>query len=183
MLSEEQIPRKQGTEMTGDSRTALQAPSQHPMPATLPDGATWRLNVDGLVTRALTLSIDDLRALPRLEHQGSFTCERGWEAGRLRWQGASLTGLLALAGPLPAATALVAHDAGGFHSLVPLDAVPQALLAYELDGQALTAERGAPCRLVVLDPACQLSMKWLERLELVQRLPDEPPGPRRPPKE
>jgi DMSO/TMAO reductase YedYZ molybdopterin-dependent catalytic subunit len=151
------------------------------MPEALPGAATWHLRVDGLVGRTLTLTADDLRALPRVEHQGSFTCERGWEAGRLRWQGGSLGALLAMAGPLPAATALVAHDVGGFRSLVPLESAKYALLADELDGHTLTAERGAPCRLVVTDPACQLSMKWLARLELVQRSPDESPGPRRPP--
>jgi DMSO/TMAO reductase YedYZ molybdopterin-dependent catalytic subunit len=50
-----------------------------------------------------------------------------------------------------------------------------------LDGQALTVERGAPCRLIVHADGCQLSLKWLERLEVVQSSPEEPAGPRRPP--
>jgi DMSO/TMAO reductase YedYZ molybdopterin-dependent catalytic subunit len=157
----------------------LQAPSQHPMPSQTPDATTWRLRIDGKVERPLHVSTADLRELPRQEQQGSFTCERGWQEGRLRWQGASLASLLAQAGPFAEATALYAY-AGDFRSLVPLDAVPQAILVDEVDGQALTAERGAPCRLVVHAPSCQLSMKWLERLEVVQSSPEEPVGPRRP---
>ncbi|MGI8916868.1 MAG: molybdopterin-dependent oxidoreductase [Chloroflexota bacterium] len=159
---------------------ALNSPSQHPMPDVTPDSASWRLHVDGLVSRPLALSLEELRTLPRLEHQGSFTCERGWEAGRLRWQGASLAALLERAGPLPSATALYAYS-GGFRSLVPLEAIPGAFLADALAGQALTVERGAPCRLIVVDPDSQLSLKWLERLELIQRAPEQVPGPRRPP--
>lgn len=158
---------------------ALHTPSQHAIPDDVPDASDWRLCIDGLVRLPQSLSLDDLRKLPRGQHQGSFTCERGWKAGRLRWQGAALEAALALAEPLPEATALQAH-AGDFHSLVPLSSVPGALLADALDGQPLTVERGAPCRLVVIDPASQLSMKWLERLELCAAGPDAPVGPRKP---
>jgi DMSO/TMAO reductase YedYZ molybdopterin-dependent catalytic subunit len=163
-----------------DVAKALRAPSQHPLPDVLPDAARWRLRVDGLVTRPLALALDDLRALPRLEHEGSFTCERGWEDGQLRWQGAALSAVLALAEPSPSATALYAHS-GDFRSLVPLATAPGAFLAYQLAGQALTVERGAPCRLIVVDPESQLSLKWVDRLELIHAAPEEPAGPRRPP--
>jgi DMSO/TMAO reductase YedYZ molybdopterin-dependent catalytic subunit len=165
--------------MNHETIDALGAPSQHPMPALTPDAETWRLQIDGKVERPIQVALGDLRALPRMEQQGSFTCERGWEEGRLHWQGASLAALLELACPLPEATALYAY-AGDFRSLVPLEAVPQAILVDQVDGHALTAERGAPCRLVVHSAACQLSMKWLERLELVRSAPEEPVGPRRP---
>lgn len=165
--------------MEDSAREALDAPSQHPMPDTVPEAGTWRLRLDGLVRRPLTLSPADWRTSPRLEHQGSFTCERGWEPGRARWQGVSLAAVLALAQPLPEATAIYAH-AGGFRSLVPLAAVHDAFLADALDGHPLTPQRGAPCRLVVYHPACQLSMKWLDRLELIQATPEAPVGPRRP---
>jgi DMSO/TMAO reductase YedYZ molybdopterin-dependent catalytic subunit len=169
-----------GEQAPAEVATALRAPSQHPLPEILPDATRWRLRVDGLVARPVALTLDELRALPRLEHQGSFTCERGWEEGALRWQGASLSAVLALAEPSAAATALYAH-AGDFRSLVPLSAAPGAFLADALAGQALTVERGAPCRLIVVDPESQLSLKWVDRLELIQAAPEEPAGPRRPP--
>jgi DMSO/TMAO reductase YedYZ molybdopterin-dependent catalytic subunit len=161
------------------AREALAAPSQHPVPDAVPDPATWRLLVDGLVARPLSMALADLQALPRLEHQGSFTCERGWEQGRTRWQGVSLAAVLALAQPLPEATAIYAH-AGSFRSLVPLAALHGAFLADALDGHRLTRQRGAPCRLVVRHPSCQLSMKWVDHLELVEVSPEAPAGPRRP---
>lgn len=165
--------------MNDATTEALTAPSQHPLPAQTPEAATWRLRVDGLVERPLQIGLGELGQLPRLEQQGSFTCERGWEPGSRRWQGASVAALLALARPSSEATALYAY-AGDFRSLVPLDAVPQAILVDQVNGQALSVERGAPCRLVVHAVSCQLSMKWLERLEVVRSSPGEPVGPRRP---
>lgn len=165
--------------MNDETIDALNAPSQHPTPIQTPDATTWRLQVGGLVERALQIDLSWLKTLPRLEHQGSFTCERGWKPGGLRWQGASLAALLAQARPFGEATALYAF-AGDFRSVVPLDAVPDAILVDQVDGHALTPERGAPCRLVVHAASCQLSMKWLERLEVVQLAPEEPVGPRRP---
>jgi DMSO/TMAO reductase YedYZ molybdopterin-dependent catalytic subunit len=157
----------------------LNAPSQHPMPDDTPDPAAWRLRVDGMVRHPLSLRLDEIQALGDAEHSGQFTCERGWELGVERWQGTPLAAVLALADPEPGATALYAH-APGFRSLVPLEAVPGAILAYRLNGHQLTKERGAPCRLVVPDRACQLSVKWIERLELFRRGHDQPPGPRKP---
>jgi DMSO/TMAO reductase YedYZ molybdopterin-dependent catalytic subunit len=166
--------------MSDAPRSALDAPSQHPIPADVPAPESWRLRVEGLVARPLSLSLADLREMAAASHQGSFTCERGWEAGDARWSGPSLASVLALAQPLPAATAIYA-DAPGFRSVVPLGSAARALLAIAVDGQPLNEARGAPCRLVVTDPDCQLSMKWLERLELFTRAPDQPAGPRKPP--
>ena len=165
--------------MSEESLAALRAPSQHPMPDDIPDAGAWRLRVDGLVERPLALTLEELRALPVGAHQGSYTCERGWAAGARRWSGPDLGAVLALARPLPEASAFYA-EAAGFRSLVPLEATAGALLALELDGRALSPERGAPCRLVVTDPAAPLSLKWVERLELFRRAPEQPAGPPKP---
>lgn len=165
--------------MSDVPRSALDAPSQHPIPANTPAAATWRLRIEGMVAQPLSLTLADLQQLGAAAHQGSFTCERGWEAGDARWSGPSLASVLALVQPLPGATAIYA-DAPGFRSVVPLASAGHALLAIAVDGQPLNEARGAPCRLVVTDPECQLSMKWLERLELFARAPDQPAGPRKP---
>ncbi len=157
----------------------LSAPSQHPIPEGTPDPSSYRLQLDGLVRRPLSMSVAEIDRLGQAEHCGQFTCREGWEVGSDCWQGPPLSAILALAGPLPEATALYAY-APGFRSLVPLESVPGALLALRLDGHPLTTARGAPCRLIVPDQVCQLSVKWIERLELFARRPDQPVGPRRP---
>ena len=142
-------------------------PSQHPVPDVVPDAARWRLTVDGLVRRPLQLSLAGLTALPQDEHRGSYTCERGWEDADYVWRGPRLQTILALAEPLAETKALYAYAAGGWRSAVPREAFDWALLALELNGQPLTRNRGAPCRLLIFAPDVPLGIKWLERLEFV----------------
>lgn len=144
-----------------------------------PDPATWRLRVDGLVEQPMEFSLDDLERLGRTSHSGEFTCVAGWAEGELRWEGTPLDAVLALVQPRDA-NAIYAY-APAYRALVPLATSHTAILSTRLQGERLSPERGAPCRLVVTHPSCELSMKWLERLELCASDKDEPPGPRKPP--
>src|SRR2546427_6279062 len=49
------------------------------------DPASWRLRIDGLVERPLTLSYDELRALPRAEQVSTFHCVTGWSVTNVHW--------------------------------------------------------------------------------------------------
>jgi DMSO/TMAO reductase YedYZ molybdopterin-dependent catalytic subunit len=135
------------------------------------DPATWRLEVGGLVERPLSLTYDELRALPRAEQVSTFHCVTGWTVHGVRWAGARLHDVLAPARPRPAAAALRFVSAER-----PYDdyltgrqaALPDVLLAYELDGKPLPREHGAPVRLVIPDMYGYKNVKWLARIELVR---------------
>ena len=68
--------------------------------------AHWRLEIDGLVRAPVSLTYDQLLALPRAEQVSDFHCVTGWRVRNVRWAGVRFRDLLALAGPLPAATAI-----------------------------------------------------------------------------
>src|SRR4051794_41005471 len=76
-----------------------------PMPAFRP--SRWRLRIDGLVERPVTLSHAQLRALPRAEQTSDFHCVTGWKVQGVRWAGVRFADLLAVAGVRPSAGALV----------------------------------------------------------------------------
>ena len=69
---------------------------------------------------------------------------------------------------------VVAHAEQGFTANVPIEALedPQALLAYEADGEPLTKEHGWPLRLLIPTKYFWKSAKWLRGLEL--RATDQP---------
>ena len=46
------------------------------------DPASWRLEIGGLVKRPLSLSYDDLKALPRARQVSTFHCVTGWTVGQ-----------------------------------------------------------------------------------------------------
>ena len=76
--------------------------------ATMPrfDPASWRLAIGGLVERPVSLSYDELRALPRAEQVSTFHCVTGWTVQDVRWAGVRFDHLLAAAKLKPEAHAL-----------------------------------------------------------------------------
>ncbi len=137
---------------------------------------TATLRIEGLVARPRALTAAALADLPRADLIEDFTCEEGWSAPEQHWRGIRLTDLLALADPSPTAR-YVRVCAGGYAVPLPRDVAAAALLCDELNGQPLTAESGAPWRLVVPGGACYSSVKWVSRIELAAEAGD-PSGER-----
>lgn len=127
----------------------------------------YRLTVAGgtLGEARRELSIEDLKALPRFEHVTELKCIEGWSTV-VRWAGARLadlaatTGLASRGGKQYEAAhppgdvyeyvSLATPDGGYYVGLdTPSAFHPQTLLCYEMNGQPLTAEHGAPVRLVI----------------------------------
>jgi DMSO/TMAO reductase YedYZ molybdopterin-dependent catalytic subunit len=134
------------------------------------DPASWRLRVDGLVRRPLELTYDQLLALPKAEQVSTFHCVTGWIVDGVHWGGVRFGDLLASAGPLPAA-----HAAHFISAEYPYDdylalsdlSLSDVMLAYEMDGQPLPREHGAPVRVVIPDMYGYKNVKWVERISLV----------------
>ena len=136
------------------------------------DPATWRLEVGGLVDRPLSLDYRSLRALPRVEQVSTFHCVTGWTVKNVHWGGVRIHDVLAAAGPRPAGLALRFTSAE--HPYVDYltedqAALPDVLLAYEMDGRPLPREHGAPLRLVIPDMYGYKNVKWLARIDVVPR--------------
>jgi DMSO/TMAO reductase YedYZ molybdopterin-dependent catalytic subunit len=142
--------------------------------ATMPtfDPGTWRLRIDGLVHRPVELSYRDLLALPQAEQVSTFHCVTGWTVGHVHWGGVRFHDLLALAGPLP-----TAHAAHFISAEIPYDdylalgqvALPDVMLAYEMDGKPLLQEHGAPVRVVIPEMYGYKNVKWVKQITLVPR--------------
>ena len=133
------------------------------------DLATWDFRVFGEVERPLTLSWDELRALPSTEITVDIHCVTRWSRFDASFRGVHWRELAKLAGPKPSARFVVAHAEQGFTSNVPLAALEDehSLVAYEAEGAPLTPEHGWPLRLVVPSLYFWKSAKWLRGLELL----------------
>jgi DMSO/TMAO reductase YedYZ molybdopterin-dependent catalytic subunit len=143
--------------------------------------ARWRLGVGGLVDRELSLSLDDLKAMPARTQITQHNCDEGWTAIG-QWTGVPLAHVLQTAGLKPAARYIVFHcldemvrtrDRSGFYyeSIDLFDAFhPQTILAYEMNGKALPVQHGAPLRLRVERQVGYKHAKFINRIEAVERL-------------
>lgn len=130
-----------------------------------PDITPYHLCVDGLVDRAVEFTVDELLSLPQAGYDDDFVCLEGWIVPNLRWRGVRLATVLERVGVRPEAR-WVQASVPGFSLPLPLPAANEALLALQLNGQALPPEHGAPVRLLVPGGECFTSVKWLDHLEL-----------------
>ena len=143
--------------------------------------ADWKLSVSGLVEKPLELSLAELRALPSRTQIARHDCVEGWSCIG-KWTGVKLKALLDQAGLKPNARYVVfycaddlgqtgAEDGKYYESVGLEDAVhPQTILAYEMNGQALPIEHGAPLRLRVERQLSYKMAKYVMRIEAVEEL-------------
>lgn len=133
--------------------------------------ADWRLSVDGLVRRPLSLSIDQIRRLPRRTQITRHDCVEGWSAIG-KWTGLPLAPLLDAAGLRQGARYIAFHcadlydDRPYYESIDLVDAFhPQTILAWGLNDRYLQIPNGAPLRLRVERQLGYKQAKYLMRIE------------------
>ncbi len=139
------------------------------------DPATWRLTVDGLVRKPLTLTWDQLIARPVIEVDAMLACVSnavgGSLVGNARWLGVRLDDLVREAEPEQKADQVMGWSSDGFSAGFPLAALDgrDAIIAIGMNGAPLPPEHGYPARLVVPGLYGYVSAtKWLKRIELTR---------------
>src|SRR5215217_9370317 len=170
----------------------------------LPDHS-GTLEIGGAVRSPVTLTLDDLRAMPACERAVTLECAGNgrlatrplpvgepwgdYAVSTARWTGVLLHDVLAQA--RPAADGLEVRfdgaDHGPYHlnpvlaesdrselrfeRSLPLahatDPAAEILIAYEMNGQPLIPDHGAPFRLIVPHWYAVASVKWLSRIDVL----------------
>jgi DMSO/TMAO reductase YedYZ molybdopterin-dependent catalytic subunit len=133
-------------------------------------GNGFRLEVTGGVTTPLSLTVDDLRALPQREATLPIACVDGWSATG-SWRGVPLRDLLALAGARAGAEARVAsvQPRGPYRAALVSAAHladPDTLLALDLNGEPLALDHGFPVRLIGPNRPGVMQTKWVGMVEV-----------------
>jgi DMSO/TMAO reductase YedYZ molybdopterin-dependent catalytic subunit len=133
----------------------------------------YRLTVDGMVERPLTLSLGDLRTMPPTHLVKDFQCVTGWRVPSVPWTGVRLAEVLDAAGLQPGAGALTftSFDGSYTESLTLAQARrPDVMVAYEMDGGSVAREHGGPVRLYVAPMYGYKSCKWLSKITVVPKV-------------
>ena len=133
------------------------------------DLATWDFKVFGLVDTPLTLSWEQLQALPRAQETVDIHCVTRWTKLDTAWEGVPIRAILELAGVRPEATHVVAHCEQGYTTNMPREVLDDAdvMLADTYDGKPLEPQHGYPLRLLVPKRYFWKSAKWIRGLELL----------------
>jgi DMSO/TMAO reductase YedYZ molybdopterin-dependent catalytic subunit len=157
------------------------------------DERAWQLDVAGQVTRPLSLTLSELKSLPRAEITSTIECSgnNGFPfftsaIGNARWAGTSLANILRAAQikvgaievvffaadkgeeTLRKGTPLELAFTGNFARSMSIDDAksPANLVCYEMNGSPLPALNGFPVRLIAPGWYGVANVKWLSRIEL-----------------
>ena len=138
--------------------------------------ADYRLEVSGLVESPMRLSLADLRSMPEQEQTTLHHCIQGWTSIG-RWGGVPVREILDRCRPLPEANYLVFRSFGMHENTgkpyyecvaMKIGHHPQSLLAYELNGEALPVQHGAPLRARFETKLGFKMVKFLRAIEVVE---------------
>jgi DMSO/TMAO reductase YedYZ molybdopterin-dependent catalytic subunit len=141
------------------------------------DRSTWSLAVAGMVDREVTLTYDELVALPLVEQYVTIACVSNTVGGNLvgnaKWTGVALRDVLAMAGVHPDADQLVGESVDGFTAGMPVEWVMDTsrtpMIAVAMNDAPLPREHGYPARLIIPGLYGYVSAtKWLARLTLTR---------------
>jgi DMSO/TMAO reductase YedYZ molybdopterin-dependent catalytic subunit len=126
------------------------------------DLASYRLEIKGKVDHPMSLTLDQLRCLPKITAKTTLTCKGNFE-DYPTFSGVPLKVILNLVGVQMGAKAVNLIGADGYASYLPLiDAFrPDNFLAYEWNGEALPIFHGFPLRAVI---PSQFGAKWAKWL-------------------
>ncbi|MGH6677873.1 MAG: molybdopterin-binding protein [Bradyrhizobium sp.] len=140
--------------------------------------ASYRLQVKGLVDKPLSLSLDELRAMPSRTQITRHDCVEGWSC-IAQWTGVQLSRVLDHAGIKPAARYVIfrCYDSMGdtlsgpalYYESIDLVSArhPQTILAYGLNGQTLPIANGAPLRVRIEQQLGYKMAKYIRAIEVV----------------
>jgi DMSO/TMAO reductase YedYZ molybdopterin-dependent catalytic subunit len=154
----------------------------------------WRLTVDGLVEKELSMTFEDIRSMPKVELANTLECSGNsrsllkekasgnpWTIGGVGnaiWGGIWLKNLLAKAAIKDKAKHVSFEgldkplgSAGiKFIRSIPLEkANASTLLAYEMNGEPLPLKHGYPLRALALGWTGANCVKWLHKITLLDR--------------
>ncbi len=162
------------------------------------DPTTWHLAVAGQVGRPGRISLGELRALPQAQRTVVLECAGNgrtlmspvpggtpWGLGAVgvaRFGGVRLAALLEARGGLRSSAAELVFTGADHGTVEPDGEIPyqfnlplrelaatDPILAWELNGRPLSAEHGAPVRLIVPGHYGMRSVKWLTRIDVLDR--------------
>jgi DMSO/TMAO reductase YedYZ molybdopterin-dependent catalytic subunit len=139
------------------------------------DAATWRLAISGQIDHPMTLSYEQLLAIPAVERYQTLECISNPVGGDLmstaKWTGVPLIAVLERAGVRSGAVEVVFRAAGGYSdSLSIAHAMDETtLIAIGMNDRVLPRAHGFPARVLSVGTYGMKNPKWLTSIEVVGR--------------
>ncbi len=140
------------------------------------DATSWTLTVKGLVNNPLTITYEEIKAMPSVEEYATLQCVSNKIGGDLTstalWKGVRLKDVLQKAQVKPGAKYIAVRCYDGYDVGIPLERglLDGSILAYEMNLAPLTSEHGYPVRAIVPGLYGMMNPKWITEIELVDNV-------------
>ena len=111
----------------------------------------FTLPVTGEVENPVTLTWDELTALPSVERTLDFHCVTRWSQYDITWTGVLFSALCDLVRPPAGARYVLQYGRDGYSTNLPMEEMLKAdvLIAYGLEGGPVPLDHGGPVRTIV----------------------------------
>ena len=131
----------------------------------------WNLTVTGAVGKAGDYTLAQIQALPKFVQNTRHVCVEGWDVVG-NFGGARLSDFLKMIGADLTARFVTVECADNYYESLDMATAlhPQTLLCYEMYGQPLTREHGAPLRLSIPTKIGYKQAKYLTDLKVTRVL-------------
>jgi DMSO/TMAO reductase YedYZ molybdopterin-dependent catalytic subunit len=140
------------------------------------DATSWTLTVKGLVNNPLTITYEEIKAMPSVKEYATLQCVSNKIGGDLTstalWRGVRLKDVLQKAQVNPGAKYIAVRCYDGYDVGIPLERglLDGSILAYEMNLAPLTSEHGYPVRAIVPGLYGMMNPKWITEIELVDNV-------------
>jgi len=133
--------------------------------------AKWQLTVSGAVQKPGDYTLAQIQALPRVAQNTRHVCVEGWDVIG-SFAGARLSDFLTMIGADTTARFITTECADDYYESLDMATAlhPQTILCYEMYGQPLTREHGAPLRLSIPTKVGYKQAKYLTNLNVTNVL-------------
>lgn len=152
-------------------KLATKFPVLHYGDIPLIDVSTWVFKIKGLVEKERALNYKEFSSLPRIEVFSDIHCVTGWSRLDNMWEGVGSREIRNLVRILPEAKFVIIYAENGFTTNLSLEDFfePDVLFTIRYNDMPLSAEHGAPVRLVVPRLYFWKSAKWVTGIEFIDK--------------
>lgn len=140
--------------------------------------SAWRLEITGDVHNPVTLTWDELLALPQVDDVSDFHCVTSWSRFDNHWRGVPLAHIAELVVPTDDARFVLftGYDAEPgtdvpYTTNLPLARAtePDVMLVHTWEGEPLPREHGGPVRVITPRLYAWKGTKWVRKIEFLPR--------------
>lgn len=131
----------------------------------------WELKIHGHVENPVTLTWEQLNALPQFKDTSDFHCVTTWSQFDMQWEGVAFFTIAELVRPKPSAKHVFFKSYDGYSTNNPLEVCldDDVLIAHTWNGKPLTVEHGGPARVIIPKRYAWKGAKFIREITFLDR--------------